>query len=1696
MTSLFKLVYLENANKDPLVRKLQEPAIKFVETLEKIQGVNKVLYGGLTAVNTLISTLPKSDFEINKIQRMHNENWKITDEVFRNYYLICVDLVNILSNELDTMTEVGRMRNVLERKYGLSVKNSLLLKQAIYEDKDYKNLVRKLLGSQHKFKSINMKRIRTSEQLKTQLYSLLQLQTAISRIDNHDAFREYDLTQNYMHFERVVRNIKDYIALFTKALSEFESNNNYLEKLRLQIYDIESAYRKANGSDPNFYISYSGIHNNEDLYHTANKVSRALNLEMQNLKSQLDMVEKQEQFMNKRKRSILVQPARYNPRVLGLAAEKSAVGKLIKEQMNDAGLLVTEIGECMEKDHNDLEFCVSHLRAVKGNDLKKIQSHISYIKAQQAITKEFGRYSKLLMLLYNAMSKAIKSEQVNELDRQSLLKRHEMADAIARQVAATKDLSKHSDELNSIMALYKKSIESGSKSDNKALQEAIGKLAATQQDQMEIANTMRKMSEDHVKRATQTNVHFVSGVDNDDVKEEIRKSLGSPKNMRMEMDADFDRKHNPKAVDRWGPAGSSWKPQLDDPKPFGLGTNADLQKYFTTEQQSGGARDNNGIRGDNYSVQNLSKLMRKELNISGGAKEIEAHLQVLLNSMKQDIHNGGRKGLKRKSKQSGGAGILTLISDNYTLTQYLKILEDELMELKAKMLRNVNAGPNAVVDQVKIELLINSKREELIQNKLNSMGTANSANFDKILGHINKQYLLNALYANIGAYKKVHNKMDNIVEGFKLQNSVVRMIFAKVIRKIDGNGPEATKIRDLNTKFGDAITLLHQQVMKINNLCRNDKINLSNVISYIDKYEVPSATATAPTTTIDDVLKEANLCTKSIGFMKGLVLNLVDRTNDLLTEMDLVQERAIVIETRKKLENVNIVSPQSQRLLANKIFELANEINQELKIFINQFMNSAYAIHSNIIGDKITNIDGNHFIDIQRTLDDIAKNVPAQSATPSTDVKGRLIDLLNDLDTINKEIAAINTDIASELNAAQTSGNRVDSSSLLKVNILIQKRVKNLQRIGYVVETIEKQLVNQRFALEDLASSDFKHTMMVVHSINRMIILLYATSYGIKEKIIKLNTLAAIISENQQGRNAPTNYSEFSTWALKVADATTKVWGQLKEQLDILVLAPTDNRLKSAYSTPGLSFQSGGASQHQGGAIGADKFALIIKTNNLIAAHIKEQKAQITQDYGNLSRLLDISLDKILSTRLIEEVIRNPNLHGREITNVDQLLLVADMIWRSLHTGNLNNKGQPIDLLELIQLIENGSPLLIKMAGGAGSTDPLWTSGADHTTMTSGFANPVIGNTKVPGLTLEPYAEKALQLLTRSIATTVGTLMAETVRIYAMNLKVVVARLQANAMIDTDNAKRQVLCNETCDLFKKEANDLLLAINNTYVKDARRGVNWIYSLTSKKPNEVMEKLSEIIENLINASLGESGDKVDKLKTAITSEPNLNTVIDIKHYSDSLDMYVKLAFIDGNDIEELNKLIKLDEIVAKAREIVLSILDIIDKNTELIKHNAIQLVKIYNEVSTHDGCTNDKYIHKYSKKPLDDSLTRVVRHITREIANITDNTSEINNIEVEPNTNNKLRENIDNLLNALIRLTGASQVYGATSSGSVFNLYQLTEKIMGVCRIGINQKIKDNVKATTATPPGPTPPPPPPPPGGSGTGTGPTGSGVI
>ena len=63
---MFKLIYQENANKDPIVRKLQAPAAKYIELLEKIQTNNQVLYGSGLAVAQLISTLSDRDYEISK----------------------------------------------------------------------------------------------------------------------------------------------------------------------------------------------------------------------------------------------------------------------------------------------------------------------------------------------------------------------------------------------------------------------------------------------------------------------------------------------------------------------------------------------------------------------------------------------------------------------------------------------------------------------------------------------------------------------------------------------------------------------------------------------------------------------------------------------------------------------------------------------------------------------------------------------------------------------------------------------------------------------------------------------------------------------------------------------------------------------------------------------------------------------------------------------------------------------------------------------------------------------------------------------------------------------------------------------------------------------------------------------------------------------------------------------------------------------------------------------------------------------------------------------------------------------------------------------------------------------------------------------------------------------------------------------
>ena len=1666
-SSLFKLSYVNMVNKSPLVRKMNTPAMKFVETLEKIQGVNKVLYGSLTSVNTLINTLSDSDFEISSIKKMHSTNWEICEDLFKNYYLICADLVNVLSDEIDSMSEVDRMKQILENKYRMTIKNPLILKQQIYENKDYKNIVRKLLDSQHKFKALNMKRMQCTTQLTTNLQSLLQLQKGLSKASLHNPLSQYDMTHNMEHTKRIIANIRDYIALFEKAISEFESKDKYAETLRKNIHDIESAYRKANSSDPNFYITYSGIYNNEDLYYASKKIANALNLEISNLKRQISDVEDKEKYVNSHKSQLLIQN---NPRVLGLAAEQTNVRNMIKQQLKDTGTIVTEISECISNDNEDLEFCVNHLKAVQEPDLKKIQNHIQYIKAQQNTMKNQNNYSKLLMLLYNAMDKAIKKEKMTELDRQSVIQRKAMADAIARQIQATQELNKHSESLQTLQAFYKKSLEKGTSSNNRELQKAINRLAETQQENMNIANSMRKLTDNYVKKSTQTRMNYEAGVDREEIREDIRKNLGSPRNFQMQMDADFSQRNNPVNKDpdtgRWGDA-KQWKSigtdigdQLNDPRPNNLGRYKDINDniqfkgdvygYKTnpasnnliglelkdnkpvansrpadkskTSSQAGGSKDM-------YDISKLATSIRNSLNIKGGAKELDSHLKLLLKTVKDDIHSGGSK--NKSKKQSGGAGVLTLISQNYSIRQYMSVVDEELRMLKNKMFNQIPAGPGAIVQQVKIELFINSKREDLVKSKLAEFSsTDDNSNFKKITNHIQQQYLMNALYSNIGAYQSIYNELDSIIGGFKLQNSIVRLVYSKVMRKVEKSDEESSDYKQLTTvneKFGDAITILLQQVMKVNHLCRYDKIDVPKILK---------ETQNENNKDVKDALSGADKCSTAIGYINGLVINLVRATDSLLAKMDEVQERAVVMEVRKKLQYKNLTSPVSQRLLYGKVLEMGNAIQNELKVYTAEVMKMAYAIYNNVVDSKLTNVDGNNFAEIQNTLNYVCYNNNNGKA------EGRLIELIDELNKVHEDVAKDNKNILDKLQENQKS-TKLDSASILTMNILIQKRTKSLEKIGIVLEGIENCLVKQRFALEDLAGINIKHTLFVTQEVNKMMIVLFATGYEIKEKIIKLNTYARLMQEQQEGRNVPSTYSELTTWVNRVAGNTVTVWAQVKEQLDSLVLAGDNNKLKTVIKVK----QSGGAA-----STGAD-YALITQANTIINDKITELKRVILSDTRNITNMFNEHLDKTLSTRLIDEVLKYPNIKGQPLPT-NHLLLMADTLYNGIQNGLLTDEGKEYDIDDYITHLKGIQSS--NLVGGSDYASPgLTYETTDQKTqyLTSGFNKNPLNN--VASLKLNKKVQssaivsKAKPILVRLLAVNVSALLSELVRIYSECLQVKALNLRKETANNNkeSNVRNRFICEQACKKYIQEANNLLgKAINSqNKIGDAYKKTNWIASLRYKDVNEISNCIDSICKDLTDV-LNEAASAVSDDKTKCYSGV-LSSLTDIK-----------------KKIQLLKDVSDFDTLIKNAKECNESLKAQQKEMAKLIASNAENVYNIYKELSEADGC--DKLVQKVNihqsvqyenvnKQNLDINTTLIVKELTKILGSIVnEKDNEYNginhNIKVKITQKNKDEYNVkfNKTLVSLIRSSGST--IGGISNYSVYNLLLNTEKMIGVC----------------------------------------------
>ena len=194
---MFKLRYVDVTTKDSVINDLESFAINYIQNLEKIQNINKIIYGGLYGVNTLISTLPNVDYGINNLKLLHASNFNIVKSLMRDYYILGVDLVDILGEEIESMSGCSRLKMMLEQNTALTKSNDLLIRNSVYENSEYKDSVRRLLETQYKFKKVSNERLKIVNNLVSQLSNLLALEKMLLKLGNSsDNLSKYNLSYN------------------------------------------------------------------------------------------------------------------------------------------------------------------------------------------------------------------------------------------------------------------------------------------------------------------------------------------------------------------------------------------------------------------------------------------------------------------------------------------------------------------------------------------------------------------------------------------------------------------------------------------------------------------------------------------------------------------------------------------------------------------------------------------------------------------------------------------------------------------------------------------------------------------------------------------------------------------------------------------------------------------------------------------------------------------------------------------------------------------------------------------------------------------------------------------------------------------------------------------------------------------------------------------------------------------------------------------------------------------------------------------------------------------------------------------------------------------------------------------------------------------------------------------------------------
>ena len=1194
---MFKLIYQENANKDPIVRKLQAPASKYIELLEKIQTNNQVLYGSGLAVAQLISTLSDRDYEISKIKKLYNSNWELADGLFKDYWMMAIDLVNLVSQEVDNMTALGRVRNTLEAEYGMRVNDPMLIKKHIFEDDRYRTIARNVMDAQHRFKKTNNQRVKCVNELLTELNSLLALERAlIGASERHNSLNAYDMTVNQQHLKRVVQNLKGHAELVDDLIDKLEEYHGRLDKLEDNIHDIEAEFRRANGSDPNFYDAVAPATTYEELFYIGRNAQKSLDIEIQNLRREIEEMERKDKRLKQKDHLLILN----HPRTLGLSAAKKTAEDLMKRNVKDTTLLVTEIADCMKKEGDEVDFCVSHLRAVKDVDVKKLQSHIDYIRHQQLATGNLAKYAKLMFALHSQRRKLIEKEDLLLMDKHKLEQNKKLADLIAARATMDAKIKENISKRNVIENMYAKSLSQETNTQDKQLNKVMERIIDNNNQVSRVLYELDQQQRELNNANTGPSGLFpVSTSDTENIRKQLDEQLSSdvkignadndvslPLSVYKDAYLDIARhgtspwndvfanqdSTDPNLVGAVKEFDKTYIQGLSAPKTTGTTPEKVVPKdyfgsqenfptstsqsdgfYFTPEAVSRQVSPPPQAGGSSHKA--LKRYLREKLNEAGHGGFKEA----------QDYFKGGyKKAHKKKShQQTGGAGLALVVAKHHSLAEYTKVLDELIAEKRNKLLSKLTIGPSqsVKVERFKIDLVLHKRREEILKNYLEQKGIAFVNTLEKINKRIDTEYIMNALFADIGAYQRQHKLVKKISDEFDFQNSVVMKVFAVVIRLVAPDSQEAKDLHEAEAKFQAKVRTMTMHSEKINVLCHPSNINLLEVVKDVDasvqdkdinvKGLDAERDATKQLVKVDEYVKKdkdgkevmnarghAQSCAVAISHFDKLVRDLVQETSDFLSTMNKISIRAIMIERGQMYDSVNITIPASMNWAFNQVSQNKADVLAEIRAYITQYAKASYSAHEYVRSTLMTSSD--YYFD---TKLDVEAKVIKEQLDDNSQLRKDLASEYNKLKVINDKIKEL-INATGDFNRE----NKTVAERVLLLDMTLKQRAHQLNVINNILLNVDNLLNRHRMISEQNAEHRLKklYAQQMLDGVWKSLAVL---QYDIDEKLTRMNALSIAFNKVASNNDVNQRFRDFTGKLNETVNALLNLWKTVKEGL-------------------------------------------------------------------------------------------------------------------------------------------------------------------------------------------------------------------------------------------------------------------------------------------------------------------------------------------------------------------------------------------------------------------------------------------------------------------------------------------------------------------------------------------------------------------